>query len=103
MSAAQLAAELGLGAQVAAAELKLTAALPSPYRDASMRIRQRFHLDTRGCHREPDAVLHLLAVAEAPRQDQTIEVRYRHWAPGPARSPGGCTRWDSCSRPGFGT
>jgi predicted DNA-binding transcriptional regulator YafY len=79
----QPAAELGLGAQVAAAELKLMAALPTPYRDASMRIRQRFHLDTRGWYREPDAVPHLLAVAEALWQDQTIEVRYRRWAPRP--------------------
>ncbi|MFC3500752.1 helix-turn-helix transcriptional regulator [Micromonospora krabiensis] len=79
----QPAAELGLGAQVAAAELKLMAALPTPYRDASMRIRQRFHLDARGWYREPDAVPHLLAVAEALWQDQTIEVRYRRWAPRP--------------------
>ena len=79
----QPAAELGLGAQVAAAELKLMAALPTPYRDASMRIRQRFHLDARGWYREPDAVPHLLAVAEALWQDQAIEVRYRRWAPRP--------------------
>nr|BFE61250.1 WYL domain-containing protein [Dactylosporangium thailandense] len=79
----QPAAELGLGAQVAAAELKLMAALPTPYREASRRIRQRFHLDAPGWYREPDAVPHLLAVAEALWQDQVIEVRYRRWAPRP--------------------
>jgi predicted DNA-binding transcriptional regulator YafY len=79
----QPAAELGLGAQLAAAELKLTAALPTTYRDASTRIRQRFHLDTPGWYREPDAVPHLLAVAEALWQDQVIEVRYRRWSPQP--------------------
>ena len=79
----QPAAELGLGAQVAAAELKLMAALPTPYRDASLRIRQRFHLDAPGWYREPDAVPHLLAVAEALWQDQIIEVRYRRWSPRP--------------------
>ncbi|MBO2454179.1 YafY family transcriptional regulator [Actinomadura barringtoniae] len=79
----QPAAELGLAAQVAAAELKLTAALPTPYRDASMRIRQRFHLDAPGWYREPDEVPHLLAVAEALWQDQVIEIRYRRWAPEP--------------------
>ncbi len=79
----QPAAELGLGAQVAAAELKLMAALPTPYREASMRIRQRFHLDAPGWYREPDAVPHLLAVAEALWQDQAIEVRYRRWSPRP--------------------
>lgn len=79
----QPAAELGLGAQLAAAELKLTAALPTPYREASTRIRQRFHLDTPGWYREPDAVPHLLAVAEALWQDRSVEVRYRRWSPEP--------------------
>jgi len=77
------AAELGLGAQVAAAELKLMAALPTPYRDASLRIRQRFHLDAPGWYREPDAVPHLLAAAEALWQDRRIEIRYRRWSPEP--------------------
>jgi predicted DNA-binding transcriptional regulator YafY len=79
----QPAAELGLGAHLAAAELKLTAALPTPYRDASTRIRQRFHLDTPGWYREPDAVPHLLALAEALWQDRVVEVRYRRWSPEP--------------------
>jgi predicted DNA-binding transcriptional regulator YafY len=79
----QPAAELGLGAQVAAAELKLMAALPTPYREASTRIRQRFHLDAPGWYREPDSVPHLLAVADALWQDQPIEVRYRRWSPRP--------------------
>lgn len=84
----QPAAELGLGAQLAAAELKLTAALPTPYRDASTRIRQRFHLDTPGWYREPDAVPHLLAVAEALWQDRVVSIRYRRWSP----TPGEVTR-----------
>jgi predicted DNA-binding transcriptional regulator YafY len=79
----QPAAELGLGAQLAAAELKLMAALPTAYRDASMRIRQRFHLDAPGWFREPDAVPQLLATAEAVWQEKTIEIRYRRWAPEP--------------------
>ncbi|GAB2988374.1 helix-turn-helix transcriptional regulator [Saccharothrix stipae] len=79
----QPAAELGLGAQVAAAELKLMAALPTAYREASTRIRQRFHLDTPGWYREPDAVPHLLAAAEALWQDRVVEVRYRRWSPEP--------------------
>lgn len=77
----QPAAELGLGAHLAAAELKLMAALPTPYREASTRIRQRFHLDAPGWYREPDAVPHLLAVADALWQDQAVEVRYRRWSP----------------------
>ncbi|WP_318306206.1 helix-turn-helix transcriptional regulator [Amycolatopsis solani] len=84
----QPAAELGLGAQVAAAELKLMAALPTPYRDASRRIRQRFHLDAPGWYRETDPVPRLLAAAEALWQDRVVEVRYRRWSP----SPGVVTR-----------
>jgi predicted DNA-binding transcriptional regulator YafY len=80
----QPAAELGLGAQVAAAELKLMAALPTPYREASLRIRQRFHLDAPGWYRDADPVPHLLAAAEALWQDQPVEVRYRRWSPAPA-------------------
>ena len=79
----QPAAELGLGAHLAAAELKLMAALPTPYREASTRIRQRFHLDAPGWYREPDAVPHLLALAEALWQDRAVEVRYRRWSPRP--------------------
>ncbi|MEV6640182.1 WYL domain-containing protein [Amycolatopsis sp. NPDC051371] len=79
----QPAAELGLGAQVAAAELKLMAALPTPYRDASVRIRQRFHLDAPGWYREADQVPQLLAAAEALWQDQVVEVSYRRWSPTP--------------------
>lgn len=79
----QPAAELGLGAQVAAAELKLTAALPTSYREASTRVRQRFHLDAPGWYREPDAVPHLPAVAEALWQDRVVEVDYRRWSPHP--------------------
>ncbi|GLY34921.1 transcriptional regulator [Amycolatopsis sp. NBRC 101858] len=79
----QPAAELGLGAQVAAAELKLMAALPTPYRDASVRIRQRFHLDAPGWYREADPVPQLLAAAEALWQDQVVEVAYRRWSPEP--------------------
>jgi predicted DNA-binding transcriptional regulator YafY len=79
----QPAAELGLSAQVAAAELKLIAALPTAYRDASIRMRRRFHLDAPAWYCEPDAVPHLLAVAEALWQDRVIEVRYARWSPRP--------------------
>ncbi|RKR87241.1 putative DNA-binding transcriptional regulator YafY [Micromonospora pisi] len=79
----QPAAELGLGAQLAAAELKLMAALPTPYRDASLHIRQRFHLDAPGWFREPEMVPHLLAVAEAVWQEKVIDIGYRRWAPRP--------------------
>ncbi|GIG69494.1 helix-turn-helix transcriptional regulator [Phytomonospora endophytica] len=77
----QPAAELGLGANLAAAELKLTAALPVSYREASGRIRERFHLDARGWFREPDDVPHLLTVADAVWRERRVRIRYRRWEP----------------------
>ncbi len=73
------AAELGLGAVVTAAQLKLLAALPVELRDRAGRIRERFHLDAPGWYRDPDAVPHLLAVAEAVWGEHRIRVRYRRW------------------------
>lgn len=77
------AAELGFGAHLAAAELKLSAALPVASQDASRRIRERFHLDAPSWFRDPDEVPHLLAVADAVWRERVIEVRYRRWAPRP--------------------
>lgn len=48
------AAELGLGAALAATELKVLAALPPEAADRTGRIRQRFHLDAvTWCSRNP--------------------------------------------------
>src|SRR5918992_3845170 len=53
------AAELGLGTVVAAAQLKLQAALSPELRDRSGRIRERFLLDTPGWYHDGDDVPHL--------------------------------------------
>lgn len=73
------AAELGLGAVVTAAQLKLMAALPAELRDRAGRIRERFHLDVPGWYRQPDEVPHLMAVAEAVWGQHRITIRYRRW------------------------
>ncbi len=73
------AAELGLGAVVTAAQLKLMAALPAELRDRAGRIRERFHLDVPGWYRQPDDVPHLLAVADAVWGQHRVRVRYRRW------------------------
>src|SRR4051794_20929537 len=57
------AAELGLGAELTAAELKLMAALPPELRSRAGRIRERFHLDAPGWFRDPEPTPHLAAVA----------------------------------------
>lgn len=73
------AAELGLGSVLAAAELKLEAALPKALQDQVRRIRECFHLDAPGWYRQADEVPHLPAVAAAVWERRAIRVRYRRW------------------------
>jgi predicted DNA-binding transcriptional regulator YafY len=73
------AAELGLGGVLAAAQLKLDAALPAEMRAGVALIRERFHLDAPGWYHDGDAVPHLHAVADAVWKQQRIQVRYRRW------------------------
>jgi predicted DNA-binding transcriptional regulator YafY len=73
------AADLGLGEVLAAAQLKLAAALPVPLRDRAGRIRERFHLDAPGWYREADAPSVLAALADAVWNQRRIRIRYRRW------------------------
>ena len=73
------AAELGLGAALAAAQLKLQAALPASLRDRTERVGERFHLDPSGWDRERDDVQHLAAVAGAVWEERRIAVTYERW------------------------
>ncbi len=73
------AAELGLAEAVAAAQLKLAAALPEPLRERATRMRQRFHLDAPGWYHDGDSSDHLAAVADAVWRQQVIAVRYESW------------------------
>jgi predicted DNA-binding transcriptional regulator YafY len=74
------AAELGLGAVVATAQLKLQAALPRELRDRAARIRQRFHVDPPGWYYDEGPSPHLTAIADAVWRQRRIEVIYRRWA-----------------------
>ena len=71
------AAELGLGAVLATAQLKLLAALPTELRSRAGRIRERFHLDAPAWFAEADAAPHLAAVADAVWSQRRVRTRYR--------------------------
>lgn len=73
------AAELGLGRALAAAQLKLRAALPPELRAQADRMRLRFHLDAPGWYAEHEETPYLAQIADAVWQGRVIEVRYRRW------------------------
>ena len=69
-----------LGTLLAAAQLKLQAALPAELRERARRVQERFHLDAPGWYQDGDSSPHLAAVADAVWNQRRIEVRYRRWA-----------------------
>ena len=74
------AADLGLGASVTAAQLKLMAALPAELRDRAGRVAERFHLDAPSWYRDADSSPHLTSVADAVWKERNIRIRYLRWA-----------------------
>ncbi|MGW3887348.1 helix-turn-helix transcriptional regulator [Micromonospora chokoriensis] len=71
------AGDMGLADAVAAAELKVLAALPPALRDAPARAGQRFHLDVPGWFRETPPPPWLTDLARAVWRDRVVELRYR--------------------------
>jgi predicted DNA-binding transcriptional regulator YafY len=71
------AAELGLGTVVAAARLKVLAALPTELRARASRLVERFHLDAAGWFHATDPVPHLGVLAEAVWEGRRVTVGYR--------------------------
>ena len=71
------AAELGLGTVVAAARLKVLAALPAELRTRASRLVERFHLDAASWFTVGESVPHLGAVADAVWEARRITVGYR--------------------------
>ncbi|HYH92084.1 MAG TPA: YafY family protein [Candidatus Saccharimonadales bacterium] len=70
------AAQLGLGTVVAAAQLKVMAALPPELRSRASRLVQRFHLDASGWFQADEPVPHLALIAEAVWDGRGIAITY---------------------------
>jgi predicted DNA-binding transcriptional regulator YafY len=73
------AAELGLGAVVASARLKVQAGLSGDLGERVGRLRQRFHLDAPAWHREGDESPELARLAGAVWTNRRVRVHYRRW------------------------
>lgn len=73
------AQDLGLGADLTAAQLKLQAALPSELAGRARRIQQRFHLDATAWFRDADPVPHLAQIAQAVWDQRILRAHYRRW------------------------
>ncbi len=71
------AAELGLGTVVAAARLKVLAALPPELRTRASRITERFHFDAPGWFQAPDEVPFLSVLSTAVWETKRVRVTYR--------------------------
>ena len=75
-----VAADLGLGAAVSAAQLKLMAALPVESRAHAARISECFHLDAPPWYGDTDRTDRLDAVADAVWTRRRVRIRYLRWA-----------------------
>lgn len=73
------ARDLGLGAVLATAQLKLQAALPAALALRTRRVQERFHLDAPAWFRDADAVPHLADVAQAVWEQRVLRLRYQRW------------------------
>jgi predicted DNA-binding transcriptional regulator YafY len=71
------AAELGLGGELAAARLKVLAALPHELQERATRAQRLFHLDAKGWFRAEDTVPHLPALADCVWRGCRVQLRYR--------------------------
>jgi predicted DNA-binding transcriptional regulator YafY len=71
------ASDLGLGPVLAAAQLKLLAALPPELGEQAGRV--HFHLDAPGWYSDVEEVPLLPAIAGAVWRSRVLQVRYRRW------------------------
>jgi predicted DNA-binding transcriptional regulator YafY len=75
--AARPAADLGLADALAAAQLKVLAALPPGLRDVSESVAARFHVDAPDWFRPAEPPRHLSTVAHAVWTDRALSTVYR--------------------------
>jgi predicted DNA-binding transcriptional regulator YafY len=71
------AAELGLGTVVAAARLKVMAALPPDLRTRANRVSERFHLDAPGWFQQSEELPYLETLAGAVWESFLVLITYR--------------------------
>jgi predicted DNA-binding transcriptional regulator YafY len=72
-------AQLGMGDAMAAAQLKLLAALPAEWQVEARRISARFHLDPIGWYRRAAPAGRISEIAEAAWSDRRLLIRYDSW------------------------
>jgi predicted DNA-binding transcriptional regulator YafY len=73
------AADLGIGAEAAAAQLKLLASLPEDSGASAQRVAARFHLDPMNWYSRAEAIESLPALASAVWREKRIRMRYESW------------------------
>jgi predicted DNA-binding transcriptional regulator YafY len=73
------AADLGLAEEVAAARLKLLAALPAELREQAERTAAVFHLDAPGWYQEVETQPFLTQLMDAVVGQRAVDVGYRRW------------------------
>lgn len=79
------AADLGLGTVLAAAQLKVDAALPPELRGRTTRMRERFHFDAPGWFSRTDEVPHLPTVARGVWEERRCQIDYQRQEAGTVR------------------
>ncbi|MDZ4776629.1 MAG: YafY family protein [Alphaproteobacteria bacterium] len=73
------AADLGIGAEAAAAQLKMLASLPPDSGASATRVAQRFHLDPVNWYARAEPLDILPALAGAVWSERRITIRYESW------------------------
>jgi predicted DNA-binding transcriptional regulator YafY len=73
------ASDLGIGAEAAAAQLKLLASLPPDSGASAQRVASRFHLDPINWYSRAESIDILPALASAVWSEKRIRIRYESW------------------------